>query len=70
MRLGHDLNGVDEYLPFGKSRNEHLMISELPDSYLRWLLEQDFFERDYPERIEPIQNLLNWREQMGIKITD
>lgn len=70
MKLGHNLDGIDLYLPFGKSQAEHKTIEELPDYYLRWLLEQGWFESKYGEHIEPIQNLLKWRYDMGIKVDD
>ena len=43
-----------EYMPFGKYSGRHL--SDIPRSYLEWLLEQDWLKKE--DLIEAIENEL------------
>jgi len=36
-------------------------VSETPSSFLRWCLEQPWFERKHEELIEVFEEELNWR---------
>ena len=58
------------YLPFGKSQNDKKTIDELSSSYLRWLLEQDWFEKKFDRFIEPIEAELAWRDTMDRHFED
>lgn len=45
-------------------------VSMIPNSYLKWCLEEDWFERKHPELINIFQEELNWRETWNVKIVD
>jgi len=55
-------------IPFGKFKGYSL--AEVPNSYLRWCLEQDWFEEKYEDLVEPFEDELAWRDSMGVKIED
>jgi len=55
-------------IKFGRYRGRAL--AEVPNSYLRWCLEQDWFEERYLDHVEPFENELQWRETWGIKVED
>jgi len=57
-------------LPFGRSQKERKSVGELPSNYLRWLLEQDFFERQYEELVEPVEQELEWRTNQNCHFYD
>jgi len=50
----------DVVVMFGK----HLgaTVAETPSSYIRWCLEQDWFETKYPDLIDPFEEELKWRD--------
>lgn len=50
-------------LPFGKHKGED--IEDIPDSYLSWLLDSEWFEKRYPYRIKAVEQELAYREQTG-----
>lgn len=60
------------FLTFGKygPGAEHRPVSMIPNSYLRWCLEGDWFEKKYPELISSFEEELNWRETWGIRIEE
>jgi uncharacterized protein (DUF3820 family) len=53
---------------FGKYRG--CTLAEVPDSYLRWCLEQDWFEGKYAEYVEPFEDELRWRDVMEVRVED
>lgn len=53
-------------LPFGKYSGWNL--GEVPNSYLHWLCEQDWFEDKYPSLLEKVEAELKWRDYFGIKV--
>ena len=58
----------DIYLPFGKYKS--ISVGNTPSSYLKWCLEQDWFENKYEELLDPFQEELNWRTQMDMHFED
>jgi len=42
-------------------------IGHVPKSYLRWCLEQDWFEEKHEDLIDLFNEEINWREQWNIK---
>lgn len=56
----------DIMMPFGKLRGTP--VGHTPDSYLKWCLEQDWFEKKYEDLIDIFQEELNWREQWDLQI--
>ena len=50
----------DITMTFGKFRGT--CVGHVPDWYLKWCLEQDWFERKYEDLIEIFQEELDWRE--------
>lgn len=58
--MGHRLT-QNLYMPFGKSKNEHKSLEELPSSYLQWLEGEEFFEEKYGQFMVPVQEELRWR---------
>lgn len=49
----------DTCLTFGKFRGRS--VSNTPSSYLKWCLEQDWFDRKYEELVPFFEEELNWR---------
>jgi len=58
----------DVYLTFGKHRGTS--VGNTPSSYLKWCLEQDWFENKYGELLEPFEEELNWRTEYGKHFED
>ena len=50
-------------IPFGKHVGDQ--IGDLPESYMRWCLDQDWFEKQYPELVEAMENELRFRDKWG-----
>jgi uncharacterized protein (DUF3820 family) len=50
-------------LPFGKHKGEP--IEDLSDSYLEWLLDQDWMEEKFPEGLEAILKEVQYRERFS-----
>jgi len=48
------------YITFGKHFSKP--VSRTPSSYLRWCLEQDWFETKHPTLVEPFEEELQWRD--------
>jgi len=63
---------ADTMMTFGKfgPGADHRPIGHVPASYLRWCLEQDWFEDKHEDLIEIFQEELNWREQWDVKDDD
>lgn len=61
----------DIFLTFGKygPGADHRTIGQVPSSYLRWCLEQDWFERTY-NLVELFEEELAWRSQWGENFED
>jgi len=47
-------------LTFGKHKGK--AIDEVPDYYLEWITEQDWFEKDYPALAGPVEAELEYRD--------
>lgn len=62
-KLGRGMSEGTAVLPMGKFRGQ--AIAEVPDSYLQWLSEQDWFEKKYPDLQERINEELEYREMTG-----
>lgn len=62
----------DVFLSFGKygPGADHVPLSRIPSSYLRWLLELDWFEREHEDLIETLQEELAWRTQFDSHFED
>lgn len=56
----------DLKIPFGKHRGE--LLADLPNSYLEWLLEQDFFEEKFREQWLMSKKELEYRNKFNIYI--
>ena len=39
-------------------------IEEIPDSYLNWLLETNWFDKKYPQLVKPIDEELKYRQKL------
>lgn len=65
-RLGRGMSDGEAVLPFGKFRG--CRIGEVPDSYLVWLSENDWFEKKYPDLQERINEELGFRDSQDIHI--
>ena len=50
----------DVKMKFGKFRGKSL--AEVPSSYIRWCLEQNWFEEKYEELIDTFGEELQWRD--------
>jgi len=63
--MGHNLN-PGRLLPFGKFKGK--AIDEVPDSYLTWLLEQDWFEEKFEDLFDDVQAEINWRKEVNYHV--
>jgi uncharacterized protein (DUF3820 family) len=48
-------------MPFGAYKDDNLC--DIPKRYLQWLLDQDWFDKKYPELCEAVGVILNWKEK-------
>ncbi len=62
-KLGHAMSEGTAVLPFGKYRG--CTIGEVPDSYLNYLSETDWFEKKYPKLQEAINAEMEYRYATG-----
>ena len=51
----------DVIMPFGKNKGKSL--SELEDRYFRWLLDQEWFHKDYPQLVQDVESELRFRRK-------
>ena len=58
----------DVEMPFGKHKGQS--IHDIPSPYFRWLLDQDWFEQQYPEIMTEVEGLLEWRDKYKQHIYD
>jgi uncharacterized protein (DUF3820 family) len=62
-KLGTNMSEGTAVLPFG--RYTGCSISEVPDSYLNYLSETDWFEKKYPKLQEAINAEMEYRYATG-----
>lgn len=55
-------------LPFGKFKG--IDVEGVPNSYLKWLLDQEWMEEKYSEAIPKIEKELDYRERFDIVIKE
>lgn len=48
-------------VPFGKHKGEQ--VGDLPVSYMRWCLDQEWFEEQYPDLVTAFENEIRFRER-------
>jgi uncharacterized protein (DUF3820 family) len=65
-KLGHGMSEGTAVMSFGQYRG--CSISEIPDSYLKWLSETDWFEKKYPKLQEAINAELAYRYDTGSEL--
>lgn len=60
------------FLPFGKygPGSDCRPISRIPSSYLRYLLESDWFERKHEGMVETLEEELSWRTMYDMHFND
>jgi uncharacterized protein (DUF3820 family) len=60
------------HMPFGifGPGADYRVIGDVPSSYLRWCLEQDWFERKYESLVEPFEEELAWRDRYDMHFND
>lgn len=56
----------DMKIPFGKYKGE--LLADIPDSYLDWLLEQEFFELKFKEHWKMTKQEKEYRKKFNIHI--
>lgn len=56
----------DVALPFGKYKGK--LIADVPNSYLNWLTDQEFVERDFPYLYDMAKMEKEYREEFRITI--
>ena len=52
-------------MPFGKYEGE--AVEDVPYQYLRWLIDQEFFQDDYEEECELVAAEMQYRDRFGRK---
>ena len=55
-------------IPFGKYKGEQ--ITEIPDEYLEWLLDQDWFKDKFKSHYDTITAELTTRQEQGTEIIE
>jgi uncharacterized protein (DUF3820 family) len=55
-------------LPFGKYKGQE--IETVPDSYLHWCLEQDWFCEKFPDKLDDLNQELQYRVDFEKQIRD
>lgn len=56
----------DMKIPFGKHKGE--IVADIPNSYLEWLLDQDFFEEKFSQHYEMAKQEMDYRNKFDIYI--
>jgi len=64
--LGYGMSDGLAVLSFGKYNGRS--IAEVPNSYLNWLSEQDWFEKRHPNLQIAVNAELEFREQMQVDV--
>ncbi len=64
--MAHNKLRPGTLMPFGKFKGK--TVDELPNSYLNWLLEQDWFEKNFEDLYEVVEAEAAWREEVGVHI--
>lgn len=54
----------DMKIPFGKHKGE--LIADLTDSYLDWLLDQDWFAEKFPKHVVMVKKEIGYRKKFNI----
>ena len=54
--------------PFGKFKDKEIDL--LPNRYLKWILQQDWFLSEYPNLSNVVLEELKWRKEQGVVIED
>lgn len=62
------LKHKDMKMPFGLHKG--VLIADLPDSYLAWLREQDWFWKKFPEHVEQVKIEQKYRKDHDITIKE
>lgn len=57
---------MDMPMPFGKHKGE--LIAVLPNTYIDWLLDQEFFEEKYPKHWAMAKKEKEYRKKFDIVI--
>lgn len=57
---------ANRVLDFGVHKGKWL--GSVPDSYLKWCLDQEWFESRYPQWVGPFEDELAWREEVGVSV--
>lgn len=63
MTKQQDLN-----IPFGRYRDK--LIADVPNNYLNWLLDQDWFCIKHPVILEQIKIELSYRKKFNITVEE
>ena len=56
----------DEPMPFGKFKGK--LICDLPNSYLIWLLDQEWMAKDYPNLYTQLKIENTYRNRFGVNV--
>lgn len=56
----------DMKIPFGKHKGE--LLADIPNSYLLWILEQEFYEEKFHEHWSMTKQELEYRKKFNIYI--
>jgi len=65
-KLGKNMSDGESVITFGRFKGHR--IGEVPDSYLIWLSESDWFEKKFPDLQERVNEELAFREDQGLRI--
>lgn len=56
----------DMKIPFGKHKGE--LLADIPNSYLEWLLDQEFFEEKFLQHWKMAKKELEYRDKFNIYV--
>ena len=56
----------DMKIPFGKHKGE--LLADIPNSYLEWLLDQEFFEEKFQQHWKMTKKELEYRDKFNIYV--